>query len=65
MNTFMKTSLIVFKTAFISTPRHVVRCDSQAHTMETDLMPLVLGEEIKGFMYEIKLEIGFRMREEW
>jgi hypothetical protein len=33
--------------------------------METGLMPLVLGEEIKGFMYEIKLEIGFRMREEW
>ena len=60
----MKT-FIVFNTALISTPRHVVRCDSQSHTMETGLLPLVLGEEIKGFMYEIKLEIGFRMREEW
>jgi len=65
MNTFMKSSIIMFKTSFISTPRHLVRCDSQAHTMETGLMPLVLGGEIKGFMYEIKLEIGFRMREEW
>jgi hypothetical protein len=33
--------------------------------VETDLMPLVVGEEIKGFMYEIKLEIGFQLREEW
>ena len=49
----------MFTIAFLSTPRHVVRCDSQAHTMEIDLMPLVLGGEIKGFMYEIKLEIGF------